>query len=103
MSHVLSELAAADLAAIWRYVYDESGLEAVADGLLDGIAARFLLLANYPRLGRARNKELGAGARAYPVGNYLIVYEVSGVDVHILRVLHSARDLKAAMHGGDAD
>ncbi len=58
------------------------------------ITERFYLLSTYPQMGRARD-DLGAGRRTYPVGKYVILYRVEGVDVLILRVAHSRCDLDA--------
>ncbi len=41
---------------------------------------RFYLLADHPRVGRARD-DLLAGARSFPVGNYVIVNPIDGEDV----------------------
>jgi toxin ParE1/3/4 len=83
---------------IWRHVITESGSETIADREIDSIPNRFYLLADHPRLGRARDDDLGRGRRSFPVGNYIIVYRIVGADVQILRVVHGCRNL-AAMFG----
>jgi toxin ParE1/3/4 len=72
----------------------------VADRMVDTLTERFTLLAQHPKFGRARDDEFGAGRRAFPLGNYVIVYRIVGAGVRILRVLHSRRDLTAIL-GGD--
>jgi toxin ParE1/3/4 len=74
------------------------GSEAVADQQIDAITERFLLLANHPHLGRARD-DLGSVRRSFPVGPYVIVYRVVNGDVRILRVVHGRRDLSALLGG----
>jgi toxin ParE1/3/4 len=98
--HRLSPGAQADLDAIWDYVFAVSGSEKLADAQIHSITRRFYLLSAYPRIGRARDDDLGRGRRSYPVDRYVIVYRVKGEDVRILRVAHSARDIKALMDGG---
>jgi len=95
MAHRIAVQARADLDEIWAYIARESGSEAIADRLIDSIINRFYLLASHPHLGRARDDDLGRSRRSFPVGDYLIVYRVVGVDVHILRVVHSRRNLPA--------
>jgi toxin ParE1/3/4 len=71
MAHRVSSRARADLDNIWHHVVVESGSESAADGIVDLIADRFLLLSDWPRLGRARN-DLRRGLRSFPVGDYVI-------------------------------
>jgi toxin ParE1/3/4 len=92
MAHRLSAEAERDLEDIAYAIARETGNIAVADRLVDSIANRFLLLANHPRIGRARD-DLSRGARSFPVGSYLIVYTVDGDDVLILRIIHGRRNL----------
>lgn len=100
MPHRLSRRAQDDLDDIWFYLARESRSEAVADRTVATLTERFYLLAQHPKLGRARDDNLGAGRRAFPVGNYVIVYRIVGANVRILRVLHKRRDLNA-IFGGD--
>ncbi len=95
MAHRLAAKAEADLDAIWWRIATESGSVEIADRQIETITNRFLLLARYPRLGRARDEDLGAGRRSYPVESYIIVYRIDGEDVLILCVPHGSRDLEA--------
>ena len=65
-----------------------------ATRLIDSITDRFFLLATFPYVGRARDKDFGAGTRSFALGEYIIVYCVNGDDVLILRVVHGRRDLE---------
>lgn len=85
-----------DLDEIWRYIAADRLV--AADELLDAMQAKFALLASQPYLGESR-PELGADLRSSRVGNYAIFYRVveGDVVVEIIRVLHGARDIGAAM------
>ena len=78
MAHRLSSRARADLDEIWHHIVTEGGSESAADRIVDLITFRFLLLTEWPRLGRARN-ELRRGLRSLPVGDYVIFYRVPGL------------------------
>ena len=74
MGHLRTPEADADLDSIWHYVAYRSGSFDIADRLVETLTDRFLLLADHPNLGRARDDDLQSGARSFPVGEYLIVY-----------------------------
>ena len=57
---------------IWLYVARESASVEIANRVIDGIAARFGLLARYPAAGRVR-EDLGKGVRSFAADGYLIV------------------------------
>jgi toxin ParE1/3/4 len=100
MTHSLAPEARADLDEIWLYLARESGREVLADAQIDAIADRFYVLAEYPHVGRARDADLGLGMHSFQVGDYVIVYEVNGMEILILRVVHGRRDLIALFEGG---
>lgn len=95
MEHIRSPQADSDLDSIWYYVASQSGSVEIADRLIDSIAERFFILANYPNIGRRRDDDLRPGLRSFPVGEYLIIYLLRDEDVLILRVLHGSRNIKA--------
>jgi toxin ParE1/3/4 len=95
MAHRLTFLARTDLDEIWTYLAEQTGSEVIADRQIDAITNRFYLIAQHPRLGRAREEDLGVGRRSFRVGDYVIVYRVVGRDVQVLRVVHGRRDLAA--------
>lgn len=97
MPYRLSPLAERDLDEIWSYVAEDAAPTA-ADRLVDDIIHRFDLLAEQPRMGRAR-PEFGIGVRSFAVENYVIYYRREGNDVLIARVLHGRRDQIAAWSG----
>jgi len=89
MSRVfISKRAGDDLRDIWHYIAADN-VEA-ADRVVTEMEARFQMLAESPRLGRARD-DIAAGFRYFPVGSYLILYRIQSEGIGIVRVLHAAR------------
>jgi toxin ParE1/3/4 len=85
-----SARAETDLDEIWLFIATDN--ISAADRLLDRINNTFLMLADNPQAGRER-PELGRGMRSFPVGNYIVFYEVMPKSTRIVRVLHAARDV----------
>jgi toxin ParE1/3/4 len=95
MDHRIAPRAASDLDNIWLYVARDSGNIEIANKLIDSITDQFFLLASYPRLGRARDDDFGAGSRSLAVGEYVVVYCIEDEYVLILRVVHGRRDIES--------
>ena len=95
MAHIRSLQADSDLDSIWYYIASESGSVEIADRLIDSITERFLLLANYPNLGRRRDDDLRPGLRSFSVCEHVILYRLRNEDVLILRVLRGNRNIEA--------
>lgn len=87
----VSELAQEDLISIYEYVGDKD--EAIAHRLMQTFKEKFQLLAQFPNMGRERN-ELLLYLRSFPVGRYVVFYQPTANGIEILRVQHSARDMK---------
>lgn len=66
-----------------------------AEGYLDGLWRAFELLARFPSLARERS-EIDPPVRIYPYAAHIIVYEIAGEDVVILRVRHGREDWSAS-------
>jgi toxin ParE1/3/4 len=64
----------------------------VARRIMVAMVETFELLAQFPRLGRAR-PELRAGVRSFPLEGYVILYHLVRGEVEILRVIRGERDL----------
>lgn len=93
MSHYrLTPEAREDLDEIWLYIAADN--PNAADGFLDTLYERFVLLAGQPLLGRAR-PELALHLRSFAVGNYVIFYRPMADGVEIARVLRGSRDIDA--------
>lgn len=83
--------AQADLREIWTFVARDSVIQ--ADRLLSRFAEKFQHLAVHPGYGRAR-PELAAGCRSHPFGKYCFYFSQTADGILLLRVLHSARDIR---------
>ena len=97
---VLQPRAKADLSDIWQFMAEDSDDQ--ADAFIDLIDQKFQLLAQQSGLGR-RREELAEGLRSFPVGRYVIFYLPIPGGVHIVRLLHGARDIEAAVTKPVAD
>lgn len=78
--------AIADRDAIFDYIEADNPQAAVAQDQL--FSARAQILAQFPLLGRPGRL---AGTRELVEGNFVIVYEIAGNAIRIIRVLHGAR------------
>jgi toxin ParE1/3/4 len=87
-----------DLAEIWDYIADDS--ETQADNFVYRIDKTFNSLAENSYMGRSRS-ELAEGLRSFPIGRYVIFYQVIPDGVEIVRVLHSARDIDPNFFAGE--
>lgn len=94
MAHRLAPQVEFELDDIWYYIARDSGSVEIADRLIDSITDRFFLLGNHPYVGRLRD-DLRPGLRSFPVGQYVIIYRIDGIDVLILHVAHGRRDIEA--------
>lgn len=88
----IGRLAAADVDAIFEYGLDRHGPDAV-NAYLDLIEAKYRLLIDHPRSGRAE-AELGSAIRSLSCGSHRIYYEVEDDTVVIRRVLHKSTDAR---------
>jgi len=88
-AYTVAPLAQADLDDIWAYVAQDK--PSAADKLIDTFHEKFRLLARNPLLGQLR-QELRPNLRSFSVGNYVVYYQASEARMHIVRVLHGARD-----------
>jgi toxin ParE1/3/4 len=93
MSRRIAPAAESDLDEIWLYIARETSVDS-ADRFVDSLTSRLLLLATYPHAGRERD-DVMPGLRAFPVGEYMVLYRVKGDDVVILRVVRGSRDLSS--------
>lgn len=87
-------LAAADILDIWDHIAEDSLDQ--ADRWVDKLDEKFGILATQPLMGRAR-EELAAALRSFPFGRYVIFYTPVQDGIDVVRVLHSARDVDAAL------
>jgi toxin ParE1/3/4 len=90
-------LAALDVLDIWDYIAEDD--VAAADRWVDELDATLRSLATQPMMGRARD-ELAEGLRSLPYRRYVIFYLPIDDGIDVVRVLHGARDVDAAMGEG---
>ncbi len=88
--YLLSERARRDILEIWLYIGVDS--EPNADQFLNELVQRFSLLGRHPELGRRRD-DIRSGIRAFPFGEYEILYRIGKPGVRITDVVHGRRDL----------
>ena len=100
----LSALARSDLDAIWDYIGVEHDRPLAAHRLIEALFDRFAMLGRQPLAGEAREDlaDVATGVRSFSLGNYVIYYQPVADGVRISRVLHGARDARAALESGPA-
>ena len=89
--YVLSPEALQDLGDIWEFIAEDN-IEA-ADRVREEIFAAFDGLVNAPRKGHVREDLTDKPVLFWPVRAYLIVYRPETRPLHIVGVLHGARDI----------
>ncbi len=90
----LSGRARADLLDIWVAVATDD--PAAADRLYDRLEGRVRILERFAEAGAAR-PDIAPKARMLVERPYVILYRILPEGVQIVRVLHGARDLRAAL------
>jgi toxin ParE1/3/4 len=86
----LSRLAEQDLLEIWSYIARDN--PDAADRYIDLLTEKCELLAESPKLGRYR-VELSPRLRSFPVGRYVIFYQIAERGIEVARILSAYRDL----------
>lgn len=84
MTYRISARAADDLLDILRHGVTHHGL-AAAETYYAGLVEAFTFLAAYPRAARER-REIVPPVRGHPYKSHLILYEIEGHDILVLRV-----------------
>lgn len=88
----LLPLAVKDLDSIWDYISINS--EFYASKYIDRLEAACRRLGAMPGIGQCRSDTVFFGVRSVPEGSYVIFFEVGDDTVEILRIIHSARDMR---------
>ncbi len=83
-----------DLISLWVDIAKEN--PAAADRIYDRLEARVLILGRFPEAGPSR-PDIASEARMLVEAPYLILYRLIPDGAQIVRVLHGARDIDAAM------
>jgi toxin ParE1/3/4 len=79
-----------DLEDIWYFIAQENPV--AASRVVNALKQRILSLNNLPERAQLR-PDIAPNARCLIHGNYLVVYEVIGARVEVVRVTHGAIDL----------
>jgi toxin ParE1/3/4 len=80
--------AAEDLIEIWLYIADNNLV--AADKMLSRFEKVFELLSEQPELGASRT-DIAPELRHFPVGGYLILYQLVDKNIEIVRVVRGSR------------
>lgn len=88
----LSEAAAADLEAIFRYGAEQFG-EEIAGDYVRGFQAAFDAISEYPRIGSVHDL-VRPPIYSLPHGSHRIFYDLFSGRVVVQRVLHKAMDVE---------
>jgi toxin ParE1/3/4 len=80
-----------DLKQVYRHIAEAN--PTAASSIVRIIDAKARLLAASPHIGQGV-PDLAAGLRRFPVGDYLIFYEVTASGIEVVRVLHGARNIE---------
>ena len=86
----ISELAQKDLIEIGEYLFQLN--PEAAERLLKTFREKFDMLTKFPNMGKERN-ELVIGWRSFPVGKYVIFYQIHEDVLEIIRVRHASTDI----------
>lgn len=90
MRVIYSNQALIDLEDISEYISRDNPDAAIA--LVAEVLEKCEVLANHPKMGGDRSY-LRKGLRGFSIGNYVIFYESLPEGIHLVRVIHGARDL----------
>lgn len=89
---IWSEFAVDDLKSIHSYISQDSAT--YADRFIEKILLRVEQLESYPQSGRRVPEFNNEALRELIEGNYRIIYKISSEAIGIVRIHHSARQLK---------
>lgn len=89
-----------DLLDIWIGIARDNPV--AADRVYDRLEVRVRILEAFPEAGPAR-PEIAENARVLVEAPYLILYHILAGHVQIVRVLHGAQDINAALFHEGAD
>ena len=94
MKYRISLAAQSDLDDCWLYIARDN--PDAADRFLDQLIDKLAMLAEHPAAGR-NCRALRPGLYRFPVGSYVLFYQIRAKHIEVVRVLHGARDIKAIL------
>lgn len=89
-----------DLRKILNFISDRN--PSAARRLHEGIAGAVSSLTQNARRGRAIGQALDGEERRLIVGPYLLVYEIEGQVIWVVRILHGGRDIPRVLDQGES-
>ena len=92
-TYALSAAARLDLLHIWNYLAEYASIT-VADKVLADLERAMRKVAKSSGIGHRRIDLTDRDALFFRVHSYLIVYRTDRKPLHVIRVIHGARDLK---------
>ena len=92
----LSAAARLDLLHIWNYLADRASLD-VADAVAADIEAAIRQLVRSIAKGHHRPDLTDRNLLFYLVHSYYVIYRTDTTPLHVVRVLHSSRDVKSLL------
>jgi plasmid stabilization system protein ParE len=90
----ISRAAQTDVAEIWRSIAISSGSEEIANKVEEDLYIAMKKLGLNPRLGHVRAEIDDDTVRFWSVYSILIAYRIQKSVLVVVRVIHSARDLR---------
>lgn len=94
---LFSPQADADLNSIWDYIAEDSAER--ADSVYSEINATIHLLAHSPGIGHTRSDVDDPAFRFRSVYSYLVAYQYDDEMLHVVRVIHGAREFRSIFGG----
>jgi toxin ParE1/3/4 len=95
-TYELTAAARLDLLQAWNYLAETASLD-VADKVLGDIEQAIERLVETPGLGHKRKDLTKRQLLFYSVGWYLVIYRAKRRPLHVIRVLHAARDIQTIL------
>jgi plasmid stabilization system protein ParE len=92
-TYELSAAARLDLLDVWNYLADAASLD-VADKVAENIEEAIGQIAKSPEFGHRRPDLTSRNILFYRVHSYLVIYRPDTKPLHVIRILHAARDVK---------
>jgi plasmid stabilization system protein ParE len=95
-AYQLSAEARLDVLQIWNYLAEHETLD-LADSIIADIELAIHRIVATPGIGHIRSDLTKRDVLFYRIHSYLIIYRPKIDPLHIIRVLHSARDIKSVL------
>lgn len=99
MKVIISVRARHDIIAIGRKIAEDNPIRALS--FADELQSACLELASMSEAFETVGRRHGAVIRRKPHGKYLVLYEIRGEQVQILRVVHGARNYRKMIFRGN--